>query len=318
MKVLITGATGYVGRHLVSKLRETDHEIFALVRNTSNSDMLIKNNVKLLIGDIKEKECFDKFDSHFDIIIHLAFSLFPGADAEINVTGFDNIVSYAKRNPLRKFIYVSSQLVYGNTPENEIINEDFPCQTSMIFGKHQLRAENKLISMYRHNGFPAVILRPSEIYGGEGGFFKEIQLEGYINGKIPVIGSGNNAISFTYVGDLVQVIINSINKQGLEGQVFNINTPGVIKLNELIELIKCKTKTKPIIKVPAFMGWVVACFAVLASKITFGVPFMDFDVVRVATIQSGERNINKAKEILGFNPKYLDISTGLIDCYFMN
>ena len=318
MKVLVTGATGYVGRHLISELKKTEHEVYALIRSSKSSEKLIGNNVTPLIGDIKVKESLNNLDNHFDIIIHLAFSLFPGADSDTNITGFDNVVSFAKKNPLQKFIYISSQLVYGNTPKNKMINEDFPCHTTMFFGKHQLQAENKLMNMSVHEGFPVVILRPSEIFGGEGGFFKEVQLNGYINGKVPIIGKGNNAISFTFVGDLVQAIIHSINKQGIEGHIFNINTPGVLTINELIGLIKSKTKTKPIFRVPKFMGWIVASFAIFISKINSGVPFMDFDVVKVATMQSGERSIQKAREILDFKPKYQDISTGLIDCYFEN
>lgn len=316
MKVLVTGATGYVGCHLISELKNTEHEVYALVRSKKNSDKLKENKVISLIGDIRNNACFSKLDKHFDVIIHLAFSLFPGADAETNIKGFDNVISFAKQNPIKRFIYVSSQLVYGNTPPSELINEDFPCQTTMVFGKHQLRAENKLIQMSEHDGFPAVILRPSEIYGGQGGFFKEVQLDGYINGRIPIIGRGNNAISFTYVGDLVQVIIRSINQHGIEGHIFNVNTPGVLTLNELIGLIRNNTSTKPIFRVPKFMGWIVASFAMLISKMKSGVPFMDYDVVRVATMQSGERSIEKAQEILNFKPKYQDIQTGLIDCYF--
>lgn len=316
MKILVTGATGYVGRHLISELKKTEHEVYALIRRNKNSAQLTGNNIKLVIGDIKDHESLEKLDNDFELIIHLAFSLFPGADSDTNTTGFDNVVSFAKKNPLQKFIYVSSQLVYGNTPTDKIITEDYPCKPTMLFGKQQIRAENTLINMSIQEGFPAVILRPSEIFGGEGGFFKEVQLNGYINGKVPIIGKGNNAISFTFVGDLVQVIIKSFNKHGIEGHIFNINTPGVITTNELVGLIKEKTGTKPIMKVPKFLGYAVACFAIILSEIKSDIPFMDFDVVRVATMQSGERSIQKAREMLNFKPRYLDISTGLIDCYF--
>lgn len=316
MKVLITGATGYVGRHLAHELKGTGHEIFAIVRKGSATESLLENNIGPIIGDIRNKGSINEIVPYFDIIIHLAFSLFPGADAETNITGFDHIVSFAQRNPLQRFIFVSSQLVYGPTPENEIIDEDASCHTNMLFGKHQLRAENKLMRLFHEENFPAVILRPSEIFGGEGGFFKKVQLDGYINGKVPIIGNGKNAISFTYIGDLTQVIVQCMHRDGIEGNSFNINTPGVLRLNELIRLVKHHTKMKTVFKVPAFIAWAIAFFAVISAKLRRTVPWMDYDVVRVATMQSGERSTAKAQKMLGFCPKYLDPSSALIDCYF--
>lgn len=302
MKVLITGATGYVGRHLLMGIKNSKHEIFALVRNNQNYDWLYSCNATPLLGNLTNKKCFDNFSTDFDVIIHLAFSLFPGADKEMNINGTNNIISFGKRNPLKKFIYISSQLVYGSTSKDKIIDEDYPCRTKMTFGKHQLYVETKLKKL-SETGFPTVILRPSEIYGGKGGFFKEVQLNGYLNGKIPVIGKGNNAICFTYMGDLVQAIIQTINKQGVIGHVFNINTPGILTLNELIQFIKRNTQTRPIKKIPVFMAWFVAGIAIIFSKLLAVKPFIDFDVVRIATMQSGARSTQKSQIMLDFIPK---------------
>jgi nucleoside-diphosphate-sugar epimerase len=316
MKILITGATGYVGKHLINELCVYNHDLYAIIRKTSNSDALKGAGVNLIECDITQKHEIAKIVEHFDVIIHLAFSLFPASDSQVNETGFDNVINCFKDKPVKRFIFVSSALVYGVTPNDKSIDESFPCTPKMYFARQQLRAENILMNLYKNNGFPAVILRPSEIYGGVGGFFKTAQLDGYIYGKTPIIGSGKNAVSFTYIGDLIQAILSSIEKSGIEGQIFNINTPGVLSLNDLIRLIKNKVKTKPIIKIPAFVGWIVASFAIIIAKLKSKVPYIDYDIIRVATMQSGERSITKAEKILGFKPKYNTISSGLIDCYF--
>lgn len=316
MKVLVTGATGYVGKHLIEELSKQELELYALIRKSSNTEYLISKGVNLIESDISNAKAMENINILFDAIIHLAFSLFPESSKTINETGFDNVLNLALRSNVKRFVYVSSQLVYGNTNKNELINEEQECNTTMKFGKQQVRAENKLKQLFNKEGFPCIILRPSEIYGGEGGFFKKAQLDGYINGSTPIVGNGNNVISFTYVGDLVQAILQSLHMKGVEGEVFNISTPGVLSLNGLVKLIRSKVKTKVIFKIPAFMAWVVATFAMFIAKVRGKVPFMDYDIVRVATMESGERSIEKAKLLLGFEPIYRSIEEGIIECYF--
>jgi nucleoside-diphosphate-sugar epimerase len=318
MKILITGATGYVGRHLIKELNSYNHDLYATIRKTSNTDLFKRVGVKLIECDITQKHEMVKIVEQFDGIIHLAFSLFPASDSRLNETGFENVVNYFKDKPIKRFVFISSALVYGATHKDKSIDESCPCNPKMYFAKQQLHAENKLLNLYKSDGFPSVILRSSEIYGGEGGFFKTAQLDGYINGKTPVIGSGKNAVSYTYVGDLIQAIISSLEKNDIEGQVFNINTPGVLTINDLIRLIRSKVKTKPVFRIPVFLGWIVASIAILLAKLKSKVPYIDFDIIRVATLQSGERRITKAEKILGFKPKFNDSSTGIIDCYFKN
>jgi hypothetical protein len=64
------------------------------------------------------------------------------------------------------------------------------------------------------------------------------------------------------------------------------------------------------------MGWIVAGFAQLIAELNSKVPSINFDIIRVATMKSGARSILKAEKMLGFSPKYINISSGLSDCYF--
>lgn len=316
MKVLITGATGYVGKHLIEELSNKNYNLYALVRKTSNTKDLQNKGVNLITAEISKKREIERIPRDFDIVIHLAFSLFPESNPAINVDGFDNLVNHFKNTKISRFVYVSSALVYGNTDPNIQINEKMECQPNMHFAKQQLRAEKILQELHRNTNFPCVILRPGEIYGGKGGFFEKELLQGYINGTVPVIGNGKGGVCMTYIGDLVQGIIKSFENEASIGESYNISTPGLISTNELIKLIRSKVKTKKIIRLPAFVGWIGATFMMLLGKITGKVPLFDYDIVRVATMESGERNIDKAISFLGFNPKYENIKSGLLECYF--
>lgn len=318
MKILITGATGYVGRHLIEELSNKNDDLYALVRKTSNTSELLKRGVNLITAEISKKDEIDRIPKDFDIVVHLAFSLFPESNPEINVVGFDNLVNHFKNTSIKRFVYVSSALVYGKTKKNEQVTEDYTCRPNMYFAKQQLRAEKKLKALFLQSKFPYVIIRPGEIFGGNGGFFEKELLNGYINGKIPVIGSGKGGVCMTYIGDLIQGMIKAIEEERSIGEIYNINTPGLLSTNELIKLIRSKVKTRKIIRLPALVGWVGATFMILLSKITGKVPLFDYDIVRVATMESGERNIDKAIEQLGFTPKYSNIESGLVNSYFNN
>lgn len=318
MKVLITGATGYVGKHLTEELSNKNYDLYALVRKKSNTTDLQKRGINLITAEISKKDEIERIPRDFDIVIHLAFSLFPESNPELNVVGFDNLVNHFKNSALKRFVYVSSALVYGNTNKNIQVEENYSCSPNMNFAKQQLRAEKILNELHQNKKFPIVILRPGELYGGTGGFFEKELLQGYINGTVPVIGHGEGGVCMTYIGDLVQGIIKSIENEASIGEIYNINTPGLLSTNELIKLIRSKVKTKRIIRLPAIIGWIGATFMMLMGKITGKVPLFDYDIVRVATMESGERNIDKAKNSLGFNPKYKNIKSGLVDCYFNN
>lgn len=77
MRVLISKATGYIGSHLTEELRNKENELFAIVRNISKANSLIKSGINIIRADISEKDSLDALPNDIDIVIHLAFSLFP-------------------------------------------------------------------------------------------------------------------------------------------------------------------------------------------------------------------------------------------------
>jgi len=180
IKVFVTGGTGYVGRHLIPALIERGYSVTTLVREGSDIANLKNKGVRLIYGDITKIDTLkDVENEDIDVVFHLACSLLPISDSRVNVKGAKNIIEIFRRKKIKRFIYTSSALVYEKGASNQIVNEEFPKRPLLKYGKQQREVEEFLIHLHKGDGFPVVILRFSEIFGGEGGFFAEY-LEGII------------------------------------------------------------------------------------------------------------------------------------------
>jgi nucleoside-diphosphate-sugar epimerase len=317
MKIFVTGATGYVGRHLVKALLQAGHTVTALVRPSSNYSQVEQMGVKLCFGDVSDLASLEKAAQElYEYVIHLAFSLFPANDVNVNRDGIRNIIKVFQKRPLHRMIFVSSALVYGPTDQDAVIQEDVPCNPHMTFTRQQVDAEQAFLDAFKEDGMPVVILRPAEIFGGQGGFFQEAYLDGMLKGKVPMIGKGTNKVSMTYVGDLVQAIISALERDGIEGEIFNINIPDTVTTNELVEFIMKESGCRKPFRVPTPVAWIGASFVMLIANLLHIAPILYYDLVRVATMPGGLRDIRKAETMLGFTPRYQKILDGLAECYF--
>lgn len=317
MNIFITGATGYVGSHLLEELAK-EHHITALVRKKNVNKRHKELGITEFKGDITDFKSLEPlFNEEFDSIIHLATSLFPVSDPNVNEHGLDNILKIANQKELKRFIYVSSALVYGPIKYcKDAISEEVDCKPKMNFAKQQYRGESKCLDAYRKKGLPIVIFRPSELIGGKGGYFKNEYLEGIKKRKLPQIGKGINRISMTHVDDFVTAIIASLNKQKSIGEIFNLNIPDTIKLKDLNNFLSEKLEVKSPIKLPKFIAIFAGALVPLLFKIIGKTAPLNLDIVRVGTMDGPARDISKAEKILNIKPIYNDIRLALENSYF--
>lgn len=316
IKVFVTGGTGYVGRHLIPVLIKKGYSVTALVRKGSDITNLKNKGVRLIYGDITKIDTLKDIENEdIDVVFHLACSLLPISDSRVNVKGAKNIIEIFRRKKIKRFIYTSSALVYGESYPEQIVDEEFSKKPLLKYAKQESEIEDFLTSLHKGDGFPVVILRFSEIFGGEGGFFEEY-LRGIIKGKIPVIGNGRSNISMSYIGDVVSALLMAAERDDITGEVFNINIPEIITINDLVNIICEKAGVKKPAHVPVPVAWIVASMAMIVAKIIRKKPFLNYEIVRVATLKGGVRDISKAEKRLGFKPRFLSIKEGIEDCYF--
>jgi len=299
--VLVTGATGFVGKHLVEELLNNGYKVRVLIRPNSN----IKD-IKSLNVDIKVSSPFNADDMNtavkdIEYVVHCAGAL-KGIRWEDYYKGnflyTKNLVDAVKKyNPgIKKFIFISSQAASGpstSTPKKEI---DFDKPIS-FYGKSKLLAENEL----KDSRIPYIILRPSSIYGpGDTEFFplfkmaeKNIHL---------LVNRGKNKINLIYVKDFINAIMLSIKKE-VYNKTYYVSDGNEYLWKDICDIVS-KTVGKKYINlpIPGFIASIVGNINTLISKITGKPLLLNRDKIKEGRCKYWLFDISLIKKELGFEP----------------
>tara|TARA_B100001540_G_C15784269_1_gene632489 strand:- start:238 stop:1278 length:1041 start_codon:yes stop_codon:yes gene_type:complete len=252
-KHLVTGSSGFLGSAIVKKLSRLGHEVVSI---DVIEDIEISKISSFFKVDISEKNYdYKKIFSGVKAVHHNA-ALVPLTKAgdnfnKVNVIGTENILKVSIENDVDHFSHMSSSAIFGKPKKNQNVNYNEYNPTS-IYGKSKYLAELEVIKVFnnKEKKFKSCsIIRPRPVVGkGRLGIF-EILFDWVIdNKKIPIIGSGNNRFQFAHIDDLVDVSIETAEKN-ISG-IFNIGTDNYRTLKEDLNLsfekIGSKSKVLPL------------------------------------------------------------------------
>ncbi len=243
-RILVTGATGFLGRALLQRLRERGEPIRVLVRRPSPAlaqDPLIHQ----VCGDLGDPAAVDRAVCGVDIVYHVGAAMGGGkADFERGtVWGTRNVVSSCLRHHVQKLVYVSSLTVFdhaGHRP-GDPVTESSPLEPRPeargFYTQSKLEAEEIVLEAVHKHNLPAVILRPGQIFGPGA---EKVPPSGTIAiaGRWVVIGGGRLSLPLVYVEDVVDALVLAADRSGLAGSVFNLVDPSVVSQNEYLELCR--------------------------------------------------------------------------------
>ena len=168
MKVLVTGATGFIGANLVRELIKLDYQVRALVREGSNKKNIDGLYIDVVTGDLRDKESLNRALEDCEVLFHVAASYTfwsprPEDIYETNVTGTENILSAAFEKGIKKVVYTSTESTVGVSKKKGFGTEDMemnPEDLSGAYKKSKYQAE-RLVFRMCHDGLPAVIVNPT-------------------------------------------------------------------------------------------------------------------------------------------------------------
>jgi uncharacterized protein YbjT (DUF2867 family) len=238
--ILITGATGYIGRHLVSRLVDQGKRPRCLVRNTSRAaSILPADKVELVQGDTTQPASLEAAVQGVDTIVHAAFITADQKQSagnsyeKTNVQGTSNLIKAAKNAGVKRIIEISG---LGTRPDKP---------GSYMQGRYLAE------KMVKDSGLDWTIIQPSVLFGKNAPFIKG--LSGLISSApvVPLIGGGKVLFQPIYVEDVVTVIIKTLEDPvGTTGKTFTIGGPDYYSFTQVIdELLRTMRKTR--IKAPA-------------------------------------------------------------------
>lgn len=210
MKILVTGASGFLGSHIVEQVVAQKDEARALVRKSSSRAHLEgKPGVELAFGDVSDGASLEEACEGVDAVIHSAGLVKARSQKEfdsVNTQGTAKALEAAKRAKVKRFVYVSSLTVVGSSPDGKPVAIDAPASPLTGYARSKWAAE-ELVRAEAKN-LPVTIIRPPMIYGPRDrevlSFFKAIK-----TGLLPYLGDGQNTLSVTYAPDCAAACVRA-------------------------------------------------------------------------------------------------------------
>lgn len=244
MKTLVTGANGFTGSHLVKILENRGHSVVGLVRKSSNLDRLADCNIKLIYGDISDRDALKKAALDIDTIFHTAayveLGLVNQAEMQrVNVEGTRAVLEVAKTIGIRKMVYCSTIGVFGDTG-GQVVNETFKRQQigfSSAYDRTKYQAQ-QLVDEFALQGLPVVSLMPSGIFGPDDPHFGPV-LQQFLKGRLKVWAGGDRLTGIVHVDDLCEAMILAAEKANSDSHY--IISAGELTTREMFQIFSQET-----------------------------------------------------------------------------
>lgn len=281
MRVFVTGATGFVGQHLIRRLHVDGHELVCLVRETSNIDALGLIGATLFRGDLGSARELSEGMAGCDCVIHLAnvYSLWePDASVYrvVNVDGTRRVMEAALDTGVPKVVHVSTNLVWGR-PKEIPYNESTEPGSVRFSGYAESKFQGDLVAwrFCEERGLPLVVLYPGGILGPGDEKFTGSLIRRLMNRQLPARMFDSASFTYVHVTDVVSAIVAVMESPSVIGKKYLIGnrqmtmgefystvcelagtTPPALRLPDVLvpSIAWCLTRIADLIKRPPLWG----------------------------------------------------------------
>ena len=254
MRVLVTGAGGFIGSHLVEDLVRQGHSVRALVRYNSSGHTGwlkhvhedVRGQFETVFGDVRDIGSIDVVTRNQDSIMNLAALIgipysydAPGAYVETNIGGTLNLLQSARRNGVDRFIQTSTSEVYGSA-QTVPIDESHPIVGQSPYAATKIGSDELALSFHKSFELPVVLIRPFNAYGPRQSMravIPSVVVQALSNKKKIKMGSMTPTRDFNFVKDTVGGFVCALGASACVGETINLGTGHEVSIQEMVEIV---------------------------------------------------------------------------------
>jgi UDP-glucose 4-epimerase len=303
MKILVTGGYGLIGHNVVARLKQQGHQTY-IVDNKTNYGIIPQSEIDYLMSERAKKldyhlhyntNIFDTDNIDYvvkttapEVLVHMAsfprqkvVNANPQLGADVMMRGLINLLESARAHGVRRFVYISSSMVYGDFTDQ--VTEDAVCNPQGQYGIMKLAGEWLVKDYARRTGMEYVIIRPSAVYGPldvEDRVVAKFMLTA-MRGETLRVNGASETLDFTYVDDAADGIVAAALEVGAANDTYNITKSHSVSLLQAAQMV-----------------------VDIVGRGSIEVRNKDADFP-----SRGALNIDKARERLGYDPQ-VDVEEG--------
>jgi len=316
-KVLVTGATGLIGRHLVRHLLQNGIRVRIFVRREPPAEFINDCNIEVFLGDLGDPAAVDRAVAGTELVYHLGATMKGSAyDHERGtVCGTQNIVESVLRHHVQRLVYISSLscLHAAASGRGAVVTEDWPVEPSPTkrgsYTQAKTEAEKIVRDAVRDRHLRAVLLRPGRVFG-PGMTLLTPEVARRMGNFFVILGDGTRELPLVYVDDVVNAIVLASEKSQFDGSVFHIVDRTHITQNQLVfDYILKNAKKAKVIHVPvAFLYSLALGLEVLSKILSRSVPLSIYRIK--SALARMQFDCSLAEREIGWQPR-VGIASGL-------
>jgi nucleoside-diphosphate-sugar epimerase len=297
MRILVTGASGFIGRALCGALLAREHDVAALIRREGSQPA----GTRPLGGDLSDGPRLRELlgSERPDCVVHLAAEIASQRGEakvrEVNVAGTSRLMdacsALAREDPASGPRIVFASTVVTGDAHGALLDERTPLPVSTPYGRSKQEGERLVLA----SGLPAVVIRPSHVYGPGGWYVEELIAQLRRPGRFAVIGSGANLWDVVHVDDAVAALVLGA-EQAEPGAIYHVADDQPITFYEFMALTAQRLGLGAPRRVPVALARIVA-----------GRNAVD------AVVRSARSSNAKIKRELGWRPRFATAHEGIAD-----
>jgi len=235
MNVAVTGATGFVGRHLTHALLDGGHRVSCLARRPDRAAPYAARGARVVAGSLDDLTALRRLVEGAEVVYHVAGQLSAHDERDfyrVNRNGTEMVATTAREGGVGRVVYVSSLAATGPSTRGHPVGDDHVPNPVSAYGRSKLAGEDAL----RQSGVAFTIVRPPTVYGPADRqtlmIFKLVKF-----GFVPLLGDGLQELSLLHIGDLVSALLAVGTSPSAAGHVYHAAHPDIVTQRQWVEVI---------------------------------------------------------------------------------